>query len=166
MNKHSFLANSILSLFIVACFAYSLAGISPLITESAENKDLIQLAQSDKIDSDEEYRWEEQEQVFFNILQASFQTLTIEEADRMGIIGGARLTHLMPGVLTTQTPIKEGFIINSVNGKGIYSVEHLFSALKEAEGKVLLKGRYDDLLQEFNDFTEEFEYEIWIERSM
>ena len=109
---------------------------------------------------------EEGEQIFFNILQASFQSLSIEEADRIGVIGGAKLKHLMPGLLKDQSPMKEGFIITSVNGKGVYSVKHLFSALKNAEGKVLIGGRYDDLLEEFNDFSEEFTYEIWIERSM
>lgn len=99
-------------------------------------------------------------------LNAEFQSLSIPQADELGLIGGAKLIRLSSGILQEQSGIKEGFVITKVNDKKIYSAEHLLAELHKANSFLIIEGIYDDLSQLHDDLPGTFSYEIFLSRQM
>jgi Do/DeqQ family serine protease len=75
-------------------------------------------------------------------LGAELTTLSKEKARQYGIDGGVSVTKLAPGKPLSQTRMGEGFIITSVNGEDVTSLEALGKVLSSATGTVKVEGIY------------------------
>ena len=76
-------------------------------------------------------------------LGAEFENLTNRESTALGIPGGVRVKSLKQGQLSSNTNIREGFIITKVDETVVASTEQLADALQEKKGNgALLKGIY------------------------
>lgn len=76
-------------------------------------------------------------------LGAELLSLTKEEARKLDIEGGVKITKLYAGKLRSQTNIREGFIITKVNTKPVSTVEELSNVLRKTSGGVMLEGIYE-----------------------
>lgn len=164
MKHKSLILNSLVVLLTFLFFGYSLSELVDAQVKNTANADLIQFTSNSErvelslLSSSQVYVSEQ--------LNAEFQSLSIPQADELGLIGGAKLISLSRGILQEQSSIKEGFVITKVNGKKIYSAEHLFAELKEANSSIVLEGIYDDLTQVHDDLPGTFSYEIILSRQM
>ncbi|MEZ4964771.1 MAG: Do family serine endopeptidase [Saprospiraceae bacterium] len=77
-------------------------------------------------------------------LGAEFRTLDAQEARRLGIRGGVKITGLTAGKLASQTGVRTGFIITKVNKQPVDNVDALSEILGKATGGVMLEGIYPD----------------------
>jgi Do/DeqQ family serine protease len=77
-----------------------------------------------------------------DVLGGTFENLDENAARELGIEGGVVVKDLHNGVLSSQTDMKEGFIITGVNKVKINSVDDLKKELKDASGGVLMEGIY------------------------
>jgi serine protease Do len=77
----------------------------------------------------------------FDNLGATLVTIDKETAKRNDISGGVQVQKLGSGVLKN-TRIQEGFIITSIDGKDVNSVDDLKSILNNSDGTVRLEGVY------------------------
>jgi len=164
MKHKSLILNSLVVLLTFLFFGYSLSELVNTQLDNPAKADLFHLiSDQERIDlsltSTSQIYVSEQ-------LNAEFQSLSIPQADELGIIGGAKLVSLSRGILQEQTSIKEGFVVTKVNGKKIYSAEHLFIELKQANSTLVLEGIYDDLSQVHDDLPGTFSYEIILSRQM
>ena len=76
-------------------------------------------------------------------LGATFQTVDEKIAKKNNIGGGVIVTNIKNGGAMQKARVQEGFIITSVDGVDINSVEELKKALSNAEGTVRLEGIFD-----------------------
>jgi serine protease Do len=77
-------------------------------------------------------------------LGAELNSLDKENAQKLNVDQGVRITRLYPGKLRTETEIKEGFIILRVNQQPVGSVEDITKILQNTKGGVMLEGIYED----------------------
>lgn len=75
-------------------------------------------------------------------LGAEFQTLDKKEAKDLGLQGGVKITGLSAGKLTSQTDVREGFIVLKVNNQTVTTVEEMNRLLLNTKGGVMLEGIY------------------------
>lgn len=76
-------------------------------------------------------------------LGAEFEDVSANEQKKLGIKGGVRVSKLAAGKLSSETEIKEGFIITKANQKPIQSKSQLLKVLEsEGDEGVLLEGVY------------------------
>lgn len=76
-------------------------------------------------------------------LGAELEALSSSEARKMGLAGGLQVKKLNNGILKSNTDIKEGFIITSVNKRSVSTLEDLEALLKASRGDgVMLQGKY------------------------
>jgi serine protease Do len=75
-------------------------------------------------------------------LGAELETLSKEKAKEYDITGGVLVKTITKNTPIGKTRMQEGFIITSVNGTDIISVEQLSRVLARAEGTVRLEGIY------------------------
>lgn len=75
-------------------------------------------------------------------LGGDLATLSGEKAREAGIDGGVLVRKITPGGALSRTRINEGFVITSVNGTEISSLEELTKALSNINGTVSLEGIY------------------------
>ena len=73
---------------------------------------------------------------------AELETLDSKKADQYKIEGGVVVKSIRKGGPISKTRMEEGFIITSVNGIDVKSVEELGRALLSARGTVKLEGMY------------------------
>ena len=73
---------------------------------------------------------------------AELVTLDSKKADQYGIDGGVLVKKIKEGGKLSETKMDEGFIITSVNGKSISSVEQLSKLLDNFIGTIRLEGIY------------------------
>ncbi|MEI7587782.1 MAG: serine protease, partial [Runella sp.] len=78
------------------------------------------------------------------VLGADFQTLSEKEARKLDLPGGVKVTHLGTGKLSSQTDMRQGFIILKVDGKPVNNVDDFNAALNDKQGGVMLEGVYPD----------------------
>jgi serine protease Do len=79
-----------------------------------------------------------------SVLGAELVSIEKEEARRLNIDGGVRITKLYPGKLRRQTEIREGFIITKINSKPVRTVDEISNILQRTSGGVMLEGIYED----------------------
>jgi S1-C subfamily serine protease len=77
-------------------------------------------------------------------LGADFVTLSKEDAQKMGIEGGVRVSNIRNGVLSNQTEMKPGFVITKVGGTPVHSVDEFKSALLQQKSNFLIEGIYPE----------------------
>jgi serine protease Do len=75
-------------------------------------------------------------------LGAELVTLDREKAREYGIDGGVLVRKINSGSALSRTRMGEGFIITSVNGEDVSSVEDLSRVLSNSQGSVRLEGIY------------------------
>ncbi|MCB0561672.1 MAG: Do family serine endopeptidase [Lewinellaceae bacterium] len=88
---------------------------------------------------------EAHQSALLNHLGAEFQELAAENARKLGIEGGVKVTRLFAGKLRSQTDIREGFIVTKADGQVVRSPRELEKALSGKKGGVLLEGIYEDV---------------------
>jgi serine protease Do len=74
-------------------------------------------------------------------LGADFENLTANDK-KQGISEGVKVNKLYPGKLRSETDMREGFVIQKVNGKKVNSVNELASVLEREKEGVMLEGKY------------------------
>jgi serine protease Do len=84
------------------------------------------------------------EQGVFDKLGATFETLDEKTAQKLGIDAGIVVKDLKNGILKTQTDIKEGFIITSINNKKVTTLDQFRKELENSKGGVMITGTYED----------------------
>jgi serine protease Do len=77
-------------------------------------------------------------------LGAEFENVSAGELKEMGLTGGVRVKKLSEGKLSSNTNMREGFIITKIDNKPINTVDELKSALANKKGGVMIEGRYPD----------------------
>jgi Do/DeqQ family serine protease len=75
-------------------------------------------------------------------LGADLATLDKDVARKEGIEGGVLVKKITPGGALSRTRINEGFVITSVNGQDITSLDELTKVLSNVNGTVSLEGVY------------------------
>ncbi|EDP94179.1 Do family serine endopeptidase [Kordia algicida OT-1] len=80
-----------------------------------------------------------------NLLGAELEALDENEAEKLGINSGVKVTTLYAGKLKKFTQLREGFIITHIDGQRIKNVEDVMNALKDKKGGVMLEGIYEDM---------------------
>ena len=86
-----------------------------------------------------------------NILGAEFTQPTENEAEKLGINSGVKISKLGPGKLR-MAGIKEGFIITKIDNQKITSPEELQAALESKKGGILIEGIYPNGLRAYYGF--------------
>lgn len=89
------------------------------------------------------------QQAFLQRLGVNFEDLDAATLDRLKLEGGVRIKELYPGVLRQETKIREGFIIQEVDGKAVKNVAQLLKYLEDRTGGVMFEGIYEDLPGEY-----------------
>lgn len=74
-------------------------------------------------------------------LGGTFENLDKKKADQYGIAGGVQVKKITGGLLKT-TRMQEDFVITSINGQPIKSIDELMKTLNKAQGTVRLEGIY------------------------
>ena len=87
----------------------------------------------------------------FNLLGASFENLSSEEINKLGLNGGVKISSLQAGKLRS-AGIREGFIITTIDKKPILTTEDLENALKTKQGGVLIEGVYPNGMRAYYGF--------------
>lgn len=75
-------------------------------------------------------------------LGAELETVSKKDAEKYGIAGGVRVLNLGDGLIKNSTRMEKNFIITSVNGQSVKSVEDLMKLLSNAKGTVRIEGVY------------------------
>ena len=75
-------------------------------------------------------------------LGADLSTLDKTKARQLGIDGGVIVSKIREGGPISRTRIAEGFVITSVNGQSVNTVDDLAKMLGSAVGPVRLEGIY------------------------
>jgi Do/DeqQ family serine protease len=76
------------------------------------------------------------------LIGAELATLDSKKADEYDVDGGVIVKEIKEGGKLSQTKMDEGFVITSVNGRSVKSVEDLGKVLTNATGTVKLEGFY------------------------
>ncbi|MBK9730449.1 MAG: Do family serine endopeptidase [Chitinophagaceae bacterium] len=77
-------------------------------------------------------------------LGAEFENLSDKDLKDMGLTGGVRVSKLSDGKLSSNTNMREGFIITKIDNKPVNTVDDLKSILANKKGGVMIEGRYPD----------------------
>ncbi|WP_336515622.1 trypsin-like peptidase domain-containing protein [Pollutibacter soli] len=77
-----------------------------------------------------------------DLFGAEFTQLDPKKAKEYGVKGGVIVKKINAGPIEEQTRMKDGFIINKVNGQDITTIEELNSAMAKNPKRVLLEGFY------------------------
>lgn len=75
-------------------------------------------------------------------LGADFSALSKEEAAKLGVAGGLRVSDIRDGVLADQTNMKPGFVITKVGGMPVSNLDQLKDALAKQDGNFQIEGKY------------------------
>jgi Do/DeqQ family serine protease len=76
-----------------------------------------------------------------SVLGSTFETVSKDEMNRLGIKNGLKVIKLGNGKLK-EVGIREGYIIIAIDKQSIKNEEDLYNALKNREGGVLIEGIY------------------------
>lgn len=77
-------------------------------------------------------------------LGAELKSIEKEDAQKLDINGGVRITRLFAGKLRTETEIREGFVITRINGQAVRTPEDVSKVLENTKGGVMVEGIYPD----------------------
>jgi Do/DeqQ family serine protease len=77
------------------------------------------------------------------VLGASFEALSSSEKRGLGISNGIRVISIRSGKFM-KVGIKKGFIVTSVNKKGVNSVTDISDILRGVDGGIIIEGVYED----------------------
>jgi serine protease Do len=77
-----------------------------------------------------------------DILGVEFIELSDKEKKELGLKYGVKVSKIKEGKLSSQTNIKEGFIITSIDRTPIQKVDDITNVLKNKKGGVMIEGIY------------------------
>ncbi|MEC7267359.1 MAG: PDZ domain-containing protein, partial [Bacteroidota bacterium] len=77
-------------------------------------------------------------------LGISIATLDEDDLKKYNVKYGIKVTQVHPGVVSKSTDIRQGFVVTMLNDQPIKSVEDFNDAIENAEGRVILEGKYQD----------------------
>jgi len=77
-----------------------------------------------------------------DIIGAELSNLDSKKADEYDVTGGVVVKKIKEGGKLSETKMDEGFVITSVNGRAIKSIDELSKVLNNAVGTVKLEGFY------------------------
>ena len=77
-------------------------------------------------------------------LGISIAALDEEDLKEYNVKYGIKVTQVHPGVVSKSTDIRQGFVITMLNDIPIKSVEDFNDAIKNAQGRIILEGKYQD----------------------
>lgn len=77
-------------------------------------------------------------------LGLELEDLDSRSARNLNLDGGIKVTDIEEGIVSSQTRMKQGFIITHIDGRKVKNVEELKSVLNGKEGGVMLEGVYED----------------------
>jgi len=86
-----------------------------------------------------------------NLLGASFEDVTKEEATRLGIKNGVKVKTLGSGKLRSYG-VREGFIITHIDKTAIKNTDDLNNVIKEKKGGILIEGVYPNGIRAYYGF--------------
>jgi serine protease Do len=86
-----------------------------------------------------------------NMLGGTFQEVTKDEKNNLGISSGVKVSKLNTGKLKA-AGIREGFIITSIDHKAVRSTGDVEAALKDKQGGVLIEGVYPNGMRGYYGF--------------
>ena len=75
-------------------------------------------------------------------LGIEMEDLTEEEKSEYSIIGGVKVTKILPGQINKRTDMREGFIITKIDDRPVASVDRFVEILENKSGGVLVEGFY------------------------
>lgn len=78
-------------------------------------------------------------------LGAEFEEISILEIQRLGLRNGLKLVRLYDGLLRENTTIREGFLVDKINNKVIFTIDDIYTTIKDlkAGDAIRLEGLYD-----------------------
>ena len=76
------------------------------------------------------------------IIGAELANLDAQKAEEYDVTGGVVVKKIKEGGKLSETKMDEGFVITSVNGRAIKSIDELSRILNSAIGRVKLEGFY------------------------
>lgn len=82
-------------------------------------------------------------EVEISTLGASFDEISADDLQKLGISSGIRVTGLRSGKFRS-AGIREGFIVTEINSKAIISVDDIEKILEKSEGGIYVSGIYPD----------------------
>jgi hypothetical protein len=68
--------------------------------------------------------------------------VSAKEAEKYGIAGGVKVVDLGDGLIKNNTRMEKNFIITSVNGQTVKSIDELMKIFSSARGTVRIEGIY------------------------
>ena len=77
-------------------------------------------------------------------LGISIAELDEEDLKEYNVKYGIKITQVHPGVVSKSTDIRQGFAVTMLNDKPIKSVKDFNDTIKNAEGRVIIEGKYQD----------------------
>ena len=77
-------------------------------------------------------------------LGISIAALDEDDLKEYNVKYGIKVTQVHPGVVNKSTDIRQGFVVTMLNDQPIKSVEDFNDAMENAEGRVILEGKYQD----------------------
>jgi serine protease Do len=86
-----------------------------------------------------------------SLLGAEFEAVSKEEALKLGIKNGVKITKLNGGKLRS-AGIREGFIIESIDNKMVMSTDDIVASLQNKKGGVLIQGIYPNGMRTYYGF--------------
>src|SRR5690606_39016863 len=75
---------------------------------------------------------------------AELQSIENDLAKKLNIDAGVQVTRLYPGLLRSETDMREGFIIMKINGKNVRTPEDVGKILQNTKGGVMIEGIYEE----------------------
>ncbi len=86
-----------------------------------------------------------------DVLGANFETVSIEESNKLGIENGVKIKQLGKGKLA-EAGIKEGFIITSIDKSKVTSTDDVTRILQNKKGGILIEGIYPNGMRAYYGF--------------
>ena len=77
-------------------------------------------------------------------LGISIAALDEEDLKEYNVKYGIKITQVHPGVVSKSTDIRQGFAVTMLNDKAVKSVKDFNDAIENADGRVILEGKYKD----------------------
>ena len=84
-----------------------------------------------------------------NLLGAELEALDKEQAKKIGVESGVKVTSLYAGKLRKSTQMREGFIITHIDGQRVKDIEDVMKVLENKQGGIMLEGVYEDMPGKF-----------------
>lgn len=86
------------------------------------------------------------DRAIFEALGAEIEQLKYEEARALGLNAGIRINRILVDGKFGKLSPKSGFVITHLNKEPVFNLEALDHLLKHAEGPIILRGFYENLL--------------------